>query len=420
MNQRGGIIIIIFDLDGTLYRTHETCLPPLHDICKKNNITLTSDHERFLLSTTVTALLDRVVPNMTQEQREQFAYDLKWQEIEIVQERGRLFDNVENLLSSLAADGIPMAICGMGSKEYIEAVLIRCHIKHYFKYIYHRVDGLSKSQVIKNLLKERNLQPDECMMVGDSLTDITAAKENGLPFIGVSYGYGSNDITEADVIADDVLRLKSLIYQFMIFSKIERDIKLYKKPVVIGINGVDTSGKTEFSNSLQKYLEKRGYHTQLVHVDDFHQPRSVRIKDSSAEGYIANAFNLIKLSELIAEMKSKPTDKQINLLDLDTDTYINKKHYTSNNKTVVIVEGVLLYRPPIDGLFDYKVFLDISFEEVLRRAVVRDVPKYGEKFLQKYIERYIPAQKIYLKQFSPKDNCHLIIDNNNFNKPIIR
>jgi uridine kinase len=84
------------------------------------------------------------------------------------------------------------------------------------------------------------------------------------------------------------------------------------------------------------------------------------------------------------------------------------------------VEGVLLYRPPIDNLIDYKVFLDISFDEVFRRAVARDVPKYGEEFLQKYIKRYIPAQKIYLKQFSPKEKCHLIIDNNNFKRPLYK
>ena len=119
-------------------------------------------------------------------------------------------------------------------------------------------------------------------------------------------------------------------------------------------------------------------------------------------------------------MKSKPTDKHIELLDLETDTYTNKRHYRTGDETVVIIEGVLLYRPPIDDLIDYKVFLDISFDEVLRRASVRDVPKYGEEFLQKYIDRYIPAQKIYLKQFSPKENCHLLVDNNNFNKPMYK
>jgi phosphoglycolate phosphatase len=407
----------IFDLDGTLYRTHETCLPPLYDICHKYNITLTSKDERFLLYTTTNELLDRVAPNMAQEQREHFIHDLRRRENEVVRERGRLFDNVENLLSSLAANGISMAICGIGSKEYIDTVLTHCNIKHYFKYICHRIDGLSKSQVLKNLLKETNLQPDECIMVGDSLTDLTAAKENGLPFLGVNYGYGSNDIAEANAIADDVLHLERLIYQFIVFSKIQSDIGTLKRPVIVGVNGVDTSGKTEFSIGLQKYLNTKGYSTQLIHSDDFHNLKSLRMKDSSPEGYIANAFNLTSLFDLISEIKSKSVDKQVDLLDLATDTYTNRKHYKTNDETIVIVEGVLLYRPPIDGLIDYKVFLDISFDEVIRRATLRDVPKYGKDFLQKYIERYIPAQKIYLKQFLPKKKCQLIIDNNDYNKP---
>jgi phosphoglycolate phosphatase-like HAD superfamily hydrolase len=62
---KGGITIIIFDLDGTLYRTHETCLPPLYELCKENNISLGEEDERFLLYTTAPALLDRVAPNMT-------------------------------------------------------------------------------------------------------------------------------------------------------------------------------------------------------------------------------------------------------------------------------------------------------------------------------------------------------------------
>ena len=58
---------------------------------------------------------------------------------------------------------------------------------------------------------------------------------------------------------------------------------------------------------------------------------------------------------------------------------------------------MLLFRPPLDKLFDYKIFLDISFQEVLRRAAKRDVPKYGDAILDRYKQRYIPAQQILEK-----------------------
>lgn len=411
--------MIIFDLDGTLYRTHETVLPPLYDICREYGLTLTKEDESLLLYTTADTLLDRIAPDMPPELRNKFCYDLKWRERELVKEKGRLFCGVEDLLKSLASNGIPMAICGMGSKEYIETVLDRCNIKHYFKYICHRVEGLTKSQVLKKLLENAGLQPNECIMVGDSATDIKAAKDNSIAFIGVKYGYGANDIKEANALVDDVSQLKSAIYKFMAYSCIESKVSGRKRPVIVGINGVDTSGKTGFSIGLPDYLASRGYSTELIHMDDFHNPSSIRSKDSSPQGYINNAFNLSALAELIREIRSNPVDKQLDLLNLDTDTYENKRHYKTDDDTIVIVEGTLLYRPPIDSLIDYKVFLNISFEEVMRRAAVRDVPKYGEQFLQKYHNRYIPAQEIYLSRFNVKSNCHMIVDNSNYDMPII-
>jgi len=87
---------------------------------------------------------------------------------------------------------------------------------------------------------------------------------------------------------------------------------------------------------------------------------------------------------------------------------------------VIIVEGVLLFRPPLDGLFDYKVFLDVTFEEVLRRARERDVTRYGEAIMQRYVNRYIPAQKIYLSKYKPEEASDLVVDNNDIYKPTIK
>ncbi len=145
--------MIIFDLDGTLYRIHETCIPPLYDVCKRFNILLTPEDEKFLLYTTVKSLLDRVATDMPQNERDEFERE-KWREIEVVKERGRLFDHVEEVLSSFYDNSIEMAICGMGSKEYIETVLDYCHIRHYFKFVSHRMGERTKAEALKQLLQD--------------------------------------------------------------------------------------------------------------------------------------------------------------------------------------------------------------------------------------------------------------------------
>ena len=133
---------------------------------------------------------------------------------------------------------------------------------------------------------------------------------------------------------------------------------------------------------------------------------------------------LMQLLMVILEMgvervKIEHIRNSVDLLDLDTDTYTNTKTFEVTGNTVMIVEGVLLYRMPLDDLFDYRIFLDVSFDEVLHRARERDVPKYGEVFLQRYTDRYIPAQKLYLDEFRPKEKCQIVINNNDFQKPSI-
>ena len=402
-----------------MYRTHETCLPAFREMCAKYDISLTEESENFLLYTTADSFLRENAPDMTAKQRAEFGKELKWREIAAVREHGRLFDGIRDMLDDLAHDGIEMAICGMGSKDYIESVLERCGIDQYFKAVYHRVEGLTKAQVMKTMLSGMDISPDQCFMVGDSVTDLTAARENGIPFIGVNYGYGADGISDADVLVGDVKQLRSEIYRFLIYTHIDRGVSAIQKPVVIGINGVDASGKTSLALGLNAYLRHRGFPTVLLHADDFHNPRAVRLADNSPEGYIKYAFDVQKMYAVIQELKQGSIKLTVDLLDLDADTFTNKKVFETGRDTIIIVEGVLLFRPPLDGLFDYKVFIDVTFDEVLRRARERDVPRYGEGILTKYVDRYIPAQKIYLNEHTPKENSQLVIDNNDFLKPMM-
>lgn len=190
---------------------------------------------------------------------------------------------------------------------------------------------------------------------------------------------------------------------------------------IVGINGVDTSGKTTFTQKLKEDLEKKGYHVETLSVDDFHNESKIRYKNSDAiEGYINDAFDLVNLEMFLDDIKNKKIEKKrFKHLDLDTDKFSKTKDYFFRKDTIILLEGVLLYRPPIEKYIDLKIFLDISFEEVLKRAEKRDVPKYGIEFLEKYKKKYIPIQKRYLKENNVKEKCDIIIDNTDFENPKI-
>ena len=70
--KKGELALVIFDLDGTLYRTHETTLPAFEAICQQYQLPLTEEDKNFLLYTTTQSLLNRLAPDMPPDQQAAF------------------------------------------------------------------------------------------------------------------------------------------------------------------------------------------------------------------------------------------------------------------------------------------------------------------------------------------------------------
>lgn len=208
-----------------------------------------------------------------------------------------------------------------------------------------------------------------------------------------------------------------------IFNKIYKDIKQLKcedKPLVIGINGIDTSGKTEFSRKLEVYLKEKSHKVQLIHIDDFLNPKKIRYcGKNEIENYFNRSFDIKRLQEnILIPIKTKNTlHKKLTLLNVETDKYDIEKEFNIDKETFVILEGVFLFREGIEPYLDYKVFIDIPFEQCKERAKKRDVPLYGEEVLKKYDTKYIPTQKHYLQKYPVEKYADIIIDNTDWNNP---
>ena len=201
---------------------------------------------------------------------------------------------------------------------------------------------------------------------------------------------------------------------------------LYKKqenlPLVVGINGVDTSGKTTFTKELDRYLSKAGFKTQTILMDDFHNPSEIRNREKDPViSYTNNAFDLAKIEkELLKPIAAEMVvDKTLMLLDIEEDKFINEKRYYIDKDTIVLFEGVLLYREPLNKYFNFRIFIDISFEEMLRRAIKRDGILFGDKVIERYNNKYIPIQKQYLEKYNPKNISDVVVDNEDYLNPKI-
>jgi phosphoglycolate phosphatase len=207
-----------------------------------------------------------------------------------------------------------------------------------------------------------------------------------------------------------------------IFKQIETLIQNRRTdhPFILGINGVDLSGKTTFTNNLAIWLNDQGFHIQHIHLDDFHNPSAKRRQGADPiTAYWQNAFNLHQLeTEILAPITQEGClDKELLLLDLETDRFTNRQSYHVRLDSIVLLEGVLLFREPIDHYLTARLFIDVEFAEVLRRASLRDVPRFGQNILDAYQSKYIPIQKKYLADYKPEEKADLVIDNNNPHQP---
>lgn len=410
---------IFFDLDGTLF---QTALCSIHAIDQLRSelglMPLSADQIICHIGKNTNDFLTALFPEkpLLDDQKERYRF-LEQTE---VRTNGTLFPDAKELLADLKAQGHTLYICSTGSPEYIKLVLETTNILSYFTDLFSTKHCSSKKQFIKELLASSesfNRQPS--IFIGDTSSDIQAGLANHLPTIAACYGYDPQGLSDATFFAHNLKEVSYAINKCALFYQLYAKIT-QKAGKIIGINGVDTSGKTMLTHEFSRFLCALGVKNQIIHIDDFHNPSSIRSQgENEIDAYLKNAFDYPKLIQEVLDPITTDAyfDKTITCLNLDTDKYEVPVTLSITPDTIVLIEGVLLFRPPLDHYFDMKIFIDISFEEVLRRARQRDVPKYGEAFLQKYDKKYIPVQKYYLNKFQPQAICDIVIDNEDYHHP---
>jgi uridine kinase len=331
------------------------------------------------------------------------------------------YPGVKETLSTLRKRGYKLAQYTNASVMYLDIVISSLNIREYFDYIECiQHNNLTKPELVRKIREK--LGDLTAAVVGDRSHDIEAARDTDSLAIGVLFGYGREEPKQADITISKFNELLSIFDRRVpIFEEILKKIKQKKqkaKAYVIGVNGIDGAGKTQFAESLEAYLNTKGYQTQLLRLDDFHNPRAIRYagKDQ-ADNYYNKSFNTNLIVEKLLNpiSKKKPVLLTLKALDPDTDKYEIIRTYNINRKTIVIFEGVFLFREKLATFIDYKVFLDIPLEESKRRAIIRD----PEAVLKKYDVKYLPAQVKYLKKYPPAKKADMIIDNVNWEYPKI-
>jgi uridine kinase len=156
----------------------------------------------------------------------------------------------------------------------------------------------------------------------------------------------------------------------------------------VGIDGIDCAGKSRLAEELETLLKSRVGKLARMSVDDFLHSPSKRYEkgDFSPEGYYRDSF------------------------DYEAARMAIEAHASDR---LLLFEGIFLFRPELNSLWDFRIFVDISFETSLARALHRDGLRFGDvqTTREKYERRYLPGQRIYFSEAHPRSLADVILHN---------
>ena len=103
----------------------------------------------------------------------------------------RLFDGTESLLGQLKSEQKNMAILSLAEQGHLSDAVSSHNIQAYFDFIYGALntDCHSKIERAGQLLEESGFDPEETVMVGDTLHDAEVAKATGMTALLIGDGH---------------------------------------------------------------------------------------------------------------------------------------------------------------------------------------------------------------------------------------
>ena len=209
---------VVFDLDGTL-------IDSLPDMALALNKLLIDEGRRELKVSEVSGLIGKGAPKMIEAAfsltgmpisgeglaRAHSIYNQNYSQYP--SEGSKVYDGVLRTLQKLKQEKIMMGVCSNKTLKMVKLIIAAFELENYFCGVmggdnvrFKKPDG----RHILDTLKQMNTYSKNVLMVGDTINDVEAAKDVGLPIVSVSYGYGSpKEIQASDYIVDDLSKLLS-------------------------------------------------------------------------------------------------------------------------------------------------------------------------------------------------------------------
>lgn len=204
--------------------------------------------------------------------------------------------------------------------------------------------------------------------------------------------------------------LKPLIEAILV----KREKMPNEQSLLVGISGIDASGKGFISAKLAKQLENKGFRVANINVDGWLNLPHIRFDEANpAQNFYEKAMRFEEMFErLIFPLKTNRSVKLTADFAEETVSEFRQHEYFYENIDIILLEGIFLFKKPFKDYFDLKIWIDCPFETALKRAISRTQEGLSvTETVRAYKKIYFPAQQIHFANDNPQKSADLIWNN---------
>ena len=192
--------LVIFDWDGTLFDSiDKICFSMLHAGELANAPQRKHDDVKNIIGLSLDKAVDVIWPELSTEEQNIIIEHYKHNFVATDQTPPDAYAGVIETLNTIKNAGLKMAVATGKSRRGLDRVMALSNTRDYFVTSRCADEAVSKPDplMLKQILTELNISPEQAIMVGDTEYDLNMATNAGMKSIGVTYG------------AHDELRLKA-------------------------------------------------------------------------------------------------------------------------------------------------------------------------------------------------------------------
>jgi uridine kinase len=138
-------------------------------------------------------------------------------------------------------------------------------------------------------------------------------------------------------------------------------------PTRVAIDGVDAAGKTTLASEIAAVLKTCARQVVRASIDGFHNPKHVRRRDDSAEGYFRSSFNYQALVDNLLTPLGPNGSRLFRraTFDFRADAAVVSERELAALDAILLFDGVFLLRSELRTHWDLSIFVHADFERRL-------------------------------------------------------